>query len=250
MTMTNQTIKQQEQFDALVQKTEKYVRREPAQYRLRVGLLAVLGYAYIFSVLALLSGMVWALRQAMVSRGGTYAVDQVNVIASLFGLGIIRLFWVSFPRPKGLELNSKQVPKLFALVDELRVALNTPKFDHILLTDEQNAGVLQIPRLGFLGWQRNYLLLGLPLMQSLSPQQFRAVVAHELGHLSGNHSRFAGWIYRVRKIWFHLAKAGNSFLFNLKFPRTDVLFGKPKLALPWIERLLSLSLYPCNFRFP
>ncbi len=214
MTMT---IKRQEQFDALVQQIEKYARRQPAQYRLRVGLLAALGYAYIFFVLALLLGMVWALRQAVVSTNSTDLIDQVNLVTFLVGLGLVRLFWVSFPTPKGLPLNSKQAPQLFALIDDLTLALETPKFDYIILTDEHNAGVLQVPRLGFLGWQKNYLLLGLPLMQSLSPEQFRAVIAHELGHLSGNHSRFAGWIYRVRNIWFYLAEQGDSFLFKWFF---------------------------------
>src|SRR5205085_3872017 len=46
--------------------------------------------------------------------------------------------------------------------------------------------------------------LGLPLMQALSPVQFQSVVAHELGHLSANHSRFSGWSYRVRQTWSQL----------------------------------------------
>ena len=36
---------------------------------------------------------------------------------------------------------------------------------------------------------------------SMTPEQARSVVAHELGHLSGKHSRFSGWIYRVRLSW-------------------------------------------------
>jgi hypothetical protein len=35
----------------------------------------------------------------------------------------------------------------------------------------------------------------------MSPEQARSVIAHELGHLSGKHSRFSGWIYRVRISW-------------------------------------------------
>jgi tetratricopeptide (TPR) repeat protein len=58
--------------------------------------------------------------------------------------------------------------------------------------------------LGIFGWQQNYLLLGLPLMQSLSVEQLKAVLAHELGHLSGNHSRFGAWIYRIRKTWMQI----------------------------------------------
>ena len=33
------------------------------------------------------------------------------------------------------------------------------------------------------------------------------MIAHELGHLSGNHSRFSGWIYRVRATWGRLLDA-------------------------------------------
>src|SRR4030095_76692 len=92
----------------------------------------------------------------------------------------------------------------YDLVREVETAVQSPHVHHIILTDDFNAAVVQIPRLGVFGWQKNYLLVGLPLMQALSPAQFRAVIAHELGHLSGNHGRFAGWIYRVRLTWVQL----------------------------------------------
>ncbi|GET40890.1 M48 family metallopeptidase [Microseira wollei] len=94
---------------------------------------------------------------------------------------------------------------------------------HILLLDEFNAAVVQRPRLGIFGWQQNYLLIGLPLMQALSQSQFRAVLAHELGHLSGNHSRFAGWIYRLGITWYQILErlqreqGGSSFIFDSFF---------------------------------
>ena len=105
-----------------------------------------------------------------------------------------------------MSLNRKQAAGLFSVVDELTKSLKAPQFNHILLTADLNAAVVQRPRFGFIGWQINYLLLGLPLMQALSPDQFRAVVAHELAHLSGDDSRFSGWIYRVRQAWFELAE--------------------------------------------
>jgi hypothetical protein len=74
----------------------------------------------------------------------------------------------------------------------------------VLLDGDLNAGIVQVPRLGVLGWHRNHLLVGLPMLQALTPDQFRAVLAHELGHLSGNHGRFSGWIYRVRQTWGRL----------------------------------------------
>jgi len=64
-----------------------------------------------------------------------------------------------------------------------------------------NAGVVQIPRLGIFGWHRNYLVIGLPLMQGLAPDEFKAVLAHEFAHSSRGHGRFGNWLYRVRRTW-------------------------------------------------
>ena len=95
-------------------------------------------------------------------------------------------------------------PKLFELIDEVCSQVDGPRLHNVLLTEDFNAGIVQTPRLGPFGWQRNHLLIGLPLLQALSPAEFRAVLGHEYGHLSGNHGRFSGWIYRVRQTWTQL----------------------------------------------
>lgn len=77
----------------------------------------------------------------------------------------------------------------------------------MLLSDDFNAAVTQVPRLGIFGWPRNYLLLGLPLMKVLSREQFKAVLAHEYGHLAGGHARLSNWIYRQRQRWGKLLNA-------------------------------------------
>ncbi|MCS6293508.1 MAG: M48 family metalloprotease, partial [Nitrospira sp.] len=41
-------------------------------------------------------------------------------------------------------------------------------------------------------------------MLAMTPAQFRAVLAHEFGHLGHHHGRFSGWIYRTRTVWSRL----------------------------------------------
>ncbi|MFB2880023.1 M48 family metallopeptidase [Floridanema aerugineum] len=189
-----------QEFDSLIQKLEKYARVNPSGYNL----LAALGFGYIFLVFALLCTIFWFL--------------GLKEISFLLVLAIAQLLYAGFATPKGVELTRQEAPKLFAVIAQLTAALKTPKFHHILLDTQLNAGVLQVPRFGilFVGWTRNYLFLGLPLMQSLSPQQFRAILAHELGHLSGNHSRFSGWIYQLRHPW----------LFIIRLPKNRVILDK------------------------
>jgi Zn-dependent protease with chaperone function len=182
----------QERLDTLVNQLEGYARKHPDGYRLRVTLLVMLGYAYI---VVLLGGMALLLFALM-------AVPYAILV--LVGLG--SLFWVKVTPPKGVRVDRAQFPQLFDEIDRLCTTLKTPIPDQVILTDDLNAAVLQAPKLGLFGWYTNYLLLGLPLMQSVSPDQFRATLAHEFGHLSGNHSRFSGWIYRVRYAWWRLSQ--------------------------------------------
>ncbi len=198
----------QQQFDALIQRLENLARRQPGRYKLRVGLLALLGYAYIFCVLAGLLAVLALLVLAVFSTGRiNFYMVKLGILILVPMLIILQSLWVTFPPPTGLELHRHQVPRLFQLIDKLTKALDAPQFHRILLTGDFNAGVFQRPRLGVFGWQQNYLLLGLPLMQALSPAQLSAVLAHEIGHLSGNHSRFNAWIYRVRQTYFQILQS-------------------------------------------
>jgi Zn-dependent protease with chaperone function len=194
-----------ETFDALVQDLERYSQRNPQMYRLRVGLLALLGYLYLILVVSgLLAAVIFLVWLTVSSQHFNVLVLKAIIFLMIPIVIVARSLWVRWTPPNGIALNPQRVPKLYALIDDLAKNLKTSSFHHVLLTDDFNASVVQIPRLGLFGWYTSYLVIGLPLMQALSPKQFRAVLAHEMGHLSGNHSRFAGWIYRVRQTWVQI----------------------------------------------
>jgi Zn-dependent protease with chaperone function len=194
----------QEQFDAFVARLEGDAKRDPAAYKQKVLLLGLLGYGYVFFILALVLALALAIVLLLLTarRGGSAALRLAIPLLAL-GYLILRSLWVRLAPPEGLSLAAR-APALFAEIANIRRALRGPRVHEVLLTDEFNAGIVQIPRLGLFGWQKNYLLVGLPMMQALSPQQFRAVLAHEFGHLSGAHGRTGAWIYRARKSWYQL----------------------------------------------
>jgi Zn-dependent protease with chaperone function len=212
----------QEQFEALIKRLETLAHERPKSYRLRVGLLAALGYVYLLFILASLLfiflGLIWLV---FYSKKINTLELQGGFLILIPIFSILRSLWVRLPPPTGRLLHPKEASPLFATVKDLAASLKAPFPDRILITSDFNASVVQIPRLGIFGWQKNYLLIGLPLMHALSPEQFRAVLAHELGHLSGNHSQFASWIYRVRKTWVQVLQQmqskGHSFLFDSFF---------------------------------
>ena len=120
---------------------------------------------------------------------------------------VVRAAWVRLPEPDGIEVSRADAPALHKLVDELRASLDVKPIDRLLIVDDLNAAVAQTPRWGLFGPQRSALLIGLPLLQALPEAELRAVLAHELGHLSGNHSRFAGRVYQLRATWSKLLVA-------------------------------------------
>jgi Zn-dependent protease with chaperone function len=101
-------------------------------------------------------------------------------------------------------VTARDSPALAALVEETRRALRSPRIHRTIVDDAFNASVRQVSRLAIF-WPRNTLAIGYPLLISLSPEQLRAVVAHELAHVFHAHGRVAAWLYRTRLSWLRLA---------------------------------------------
>lgn len=177
---------------------ESFAAKNPGIYRARVALLASLGYVYLLFIVTVLLAFV-AITVFCV-RFNVTAIKLIWIPLALIWL-VLRSLWITIPEPDGKELQREQAPGLFELIDEISRTLSGPKVDRVFVSGDFNAAIVQIPRFGMFGWFRNYLVVGLPLMRGLSPKEFRAVLAHEFGHLSHKHGRFAGWIYRVRQSW-------------------------------------------------
>jgi Zn-dependent protease with chaperone function len=204
------TTERRETFERLVREAEQLVATRPQVYRLRVALLGVLGYVVLFAVLfvlvGLVAGSIWGAFSSTVFLVILIKQKLIIVLGAMVW-AILKSLWVKIDPPTGFRLERERCPVLYDEVDALRNQLQAITIHEILLTDEFNAGITQTPRLGVFGWYRNTLILGLQLLLALSPEQARAVLAHEFGHLSGNHSRLNGWIYRTRTSWYRVMYA-------------------------------------------
>ena len=180
--------------------TESEATSFSAGDRLRLLLLGLLGYGVLSGVLALALAAVGLTILALAKLHVFWLLKIAWLPLVVVGI-VLRALWVNLPEPQGVELDRKRFPVLFETLEGIRVQLRTPPVHRVVLTREFNAGLAQVPRLGILGWPRNTLVLGLPLMLVLRPESFRAVVAHELGHLSANHGAFGAWLYRIRQTW-------------------------------------------------
>ena len=193
-----------EQFDNLVRKLEEQARRKPSAYRLKLYFLALLGNVYVGSILLILLALLVALFIWVFKvNSGFMQWKAIGIVATLLYV-VLRCLWVRIEAPEGIEISVHQAPQLFAMINRMRSKLRAPHFAHVLITEEHNAAIVQLPRLGILGLPCNYLLIGMPLLKSLTCKQFEAVLAHELAHLAKGHGTVSHSIYRKRLRWSSL----------------------------------------------
>ena len=183
---------------------------ETGQYKFRLACFAMLGYAVVFGVLLLLVGLLAAVIGTAFLSTALFLLllkkKLIFVIVPAIWI-MARALWVRFDPPEGYSLDRERFPELFREIDDIAQSLQAPKVHDVILTPELNAAVSQTPRWGIFGNHQNTLIIGLELLMVMSPAQARAVLAHEFGHLSGNHSRFNAWIYRVRMSWHRIMSA-------------------------------------------
>ena len=197
----------QEQYERLVASVERESQQHPALYKAKLGGMAALGYGYVGAVLALLVAALALFVWMLVHRSGAVLAVKLLIVVVPLVWAVLQAMFVTMDPPTGREVAVDAAPELASLVESVRRSVGAPQAHKILLTPEFNAAVVQHPRLGVFGWPRNYLILGLPLMQALTLEEFGAVLAHEFGHLSGSHGKFGAWIYRLRAGWARLAAA-------------------------------------------
>jgi heat shock protein HtpX len=123
-------------------------------------------------------------------------------IAFSFAVPTVAILIAIFPRRDRFEAPGPQLfqndqPDLFAVIEGIARAAGETMPAAVYLIPESNAYVAE--RGGFLGFgARRIMGLGLPLLQTLTVQQLRSVIAHEFGHYASGDTRFSSWIYTTR----------------------------------------------------
>ena len=130
-------------------------------------------------------------------------LHRINARLTIFAIvGAGAILWGILPRidkflPPGPPLTRAHQPRLFATLDDVARAVEQEMPREVYLVPDMNAWVSQ--RGGVMGFgSRRVMGLGLPLLQTLTVSQMRAVLAHEFGHYHGGDTALGPWIYKTR----------------------------------------------------
>jgi Zn-dependent protease with chaperone function len=154
---------------------------------------------YLFAII-IIGGLGWL--TVLAFSHNVAGAGKLGYLTVIVAFGVLAALWQVIRAkpelPSGLPVSPQQAPELWAHVSQLAAAMGTRQPDDILLVPQVNAAVTERTRLlGLIGGRR-IMLIGVPLLQAFSVAQVRSVLAHELGHFSGSHTRLGPIAYRGR----------------------------------------------------
>ena len=190
-------------FMHLVRLSEQACEEDAAAYRRSVWWFAMFGYAVVILLAAGAAGTLVVVARAWAAHGLRGWMIWVGLVALALLWVCLRALMTRFERPEGYRLERADAPELFKGLDRIRRAVKGPPIDVVMVDASFNAYIMQRPRFGGLV-HTNYLCIGWPLLCALEPKRLLAVIAHEYGHLRGEHGKFSAWIYRTRTAWWRM----------------------------------------------
>jgi Zn-dependent protease with chaperone function len=166
----------------------------------RAALAVVLLVGFYVLVTALTAGI--GVLDYYAVRYGHAGGFKIAAFATVGGLAMLRGVFVVGRRQDaeqpGVAVSPRDEPELWRTVTDLAHQVNTRVPDEIRLVPDVNAAVSEDTRLLGLVPGRRHMYVGVPLLLTLSADEMRAVLCHELGHYSGSHTRLGGITYRGR----------------------------------------------------
>ena len=178
--------------------------RHPRLYRLVVLLSSLTGYIFIYLFPLSLITTSLLLPQMILNANDHYdvAFALLSVAWILFSGWISWYVWQSRPDlPAGRPLKVEEAPMLFELIEDLRQKHKCPRVHQIRITREYHIEIVRTSRNGYPLNYTNSLLIGLPMLQSLSAKQFKFALQRQLIQLGSMYRRSFGWARFLSSIW-------------------------------------------------
>ncbi len=193
-----------ESGSGLVFRVETLADKNPRAYLILALIAAVAGYAYLLFSPAVVLTTFYFLHEmipAVKSNQDWAPIGVISLIAILFIYSSVRTVQLKFSHVKGLKLTKEMTPDLYEVISEVRSHFKRPKIKNVVITEKFECRIESIPRLGIPVASFNTLVIGLPLLQTMSPEDFR----YELSRCIGQHSKILPsltlFVYKSHNLW-------------------------------------------------
>lgn len=155
---------------------------------------------------------VWLLYAADIRA--KYDLPNISIVVLLAGSAFLLFQMVrSFFQPyrvetKSLkELSRKEMPELFTMIDEVAEFMKTESPQKVYLSSSVTASVfLNTSSILFFSPRKKRLEIGIGLINILTMEELKAVIAHEMGHFSQRSMFLGGYVYSIEQAVYFIGK--------------------------------------------
>lgn len=186
----------------LMARYEREFEADPFRFKIKALGLILLGYVFLLFALLFNLALLGLLIYGQMTWGYHWGLIVGYLALGLLLIATVRSLFVRLPPPVGLTIEREQFPYLYDMIDSLRKPMRLRRKRIQLILDwEYNAFASTRPLFGLFGPSQYYVGVGLPLIASLNGEHLKAILAHELAHLSRKHTLFTGKLIRVSVVW-------------------------------------------------
>lgn len=177
-------------------------------------------FVYLILVILAISVTFSCLAMAFLLIFGKPSPLTIGLGAGLAGFGgfilffMIKFLFTSHKIDKSYltEITQQQEPRLFEFIQHIVDEVETDFPKRIYLSTDVNACVFYDSSFWsmFFPIKKN-LQIGLGLINSVSEQEFKAILAHEFGHFSQKSMKVGSYVYNVNKVIYNMLYDNQSF---------------------------------------
>ena len=182
-------------------------------------ILLFIGVYLVLIILAILLAVVCTV------IGISVLTTKLSFLTIVLGLGLISLgglvliFLVKFIFTKNssdysslTQITRNEEPALYEFIDDIVAKVDTDSPKKIFLSPDVNASVFYDSSFWsmFFPVKKN-LMIGMGLVNSVTVNEFRAVLAHEFGHFSQKSMKVGSYVYNVNRVIYNMLFENDSY---------------------------------------
>jgi hypothetical protein len=193
-------------MEKIFYKLKRIPRHYPKSYLTLCAVLAMLGYGYLLAfpvltmvgvlqIIALAPTLLGLDPQQFIKCGIWLAITATAAFLSY------RLVTLKFPDRPGLQVNADHAPRLYQILQDIQCSYRWPKIHEIRISDQYELKLQKTPVYGLPFWSTNHITVGLPLLQTLSPDQFKYLLTRLIIQYSKRRAPVTNWVRQLRDVW-------------------------------------------------
>jgi len=181
-----------------------FYRKYTKAYTAVITAVALIGYAWLlmFPAVAVLSANQFYLAVQLPFNSQVLATSIIWFSVTLLCAGIsYSLFTLKFKGAEGIPLTREKAQLIFDKIDEIEQTVKWPKIDEVVLSRRFELNIIKTPKRYAPFWSKTTLVIGYPLLQTLSPEFFNCALTRKILQYAKRNNLFINWLSFLRTTW-------------------------------------------------